>query len=104
MDRKTKASRLIIASAVLTITMLATNAFAHEFTGTVEVGEEKVPFVAVDILGPRNLFARTNENGEFTISLKTGSYVFRIRYNGRREHFKITVSEDLTYTFRLPAS
>ena len=60
----------------------------ESFTGTVvsKNGKPK-PSVSVDVLGPSRVYTETDPSGNFTVQLRQGSYVIRVRDGDRRAEF-----------------
>jgi hypothetical protein len=67
------------------------SAVAHaqdSLTGTVVSRDGKPkPNVPVDILGPTKVYTETDSSGAFTVRLRQGSYVIRVRDGDRRAEF-----------------
>jgi carboxypeptidase family protein len=64
------------------------------FTGTV-VGRNGAakPNVAVDVLGPTRVYTETDASGHFTVRLRPGSYVIRVREGNRWMEFPQAINE-----------
>lgn len=83
--------RRVIAFSVL---ILLSTALAYaqsdqaSLTGTVvdKSGKSK-PSVAIDILGPTKVYTETDGSGRFTVRLRPGSYVIRVREGDLRMEF-----------------
>jgi hypothetical protein len=66
-----------------------------EFVGTVtNTAGEAIQYVAVDILGPRKIFTRTDSDGRFKVDLIDGRYTVRLRYKKSTTDFSIRVGGD----------
>ena len=65
---------------------------AADFTGTVtnEKGEA-IQSVAIDILGPRKIFTRSDNDGRFSVDLVNGSYTIRLRYQNKSTDYSVKI-------------
>ncbi len=74
---------------------LSDAASATEFTGTVTNKQgEAIQYVAVDILGPRKIFTRSDSNGQFDVDLVDGRYTVRLRYKKKTTDYSIRIGGD----------
>jgi hypothetical protein len=48
--------------------------------------------VLVDVLGPRRVFTRTDDDGRFSVQLPVGVYTIRVRDGSRRQEFPLDVT------------
>jgi hypothetical protein len=89
--------RWLIAFSVL---ILLSAALAHgqsdqaSLTGVVmDKGGKPKPSVAIDILGPTKVYTETDGSGRFTVRLRPGSYVIRVREGDLRMEFPRRIGE-----------
>lgn len=96
---------LLLVTFVATLFLYSPAAHAEKFVGTVTNSDGKaIQYVAVDILGPRKIFTRTNSNGEFKVDLVKGRYTIRLRYKKSTTDFSIRIGGDtgiVSRTFEL---
>lgn len=85
----------LLVTFVATLLLYSPAAHAEEFIGTVTNSDgETIQYVAVDILGPRKIFTRTNSNGRFKVDLVKGRYTIRLRYKKSTTDFSIRIGGD----------
>jgi hypothetical protein len=86
---------LVTFVATLFLYSPAVHAEEEEFVGTVTNSDGvTIQYVAVDILGPRKIFTRTNSNGRFKVVLVKGRYTIRLRYKKTTTDFSIRIGGD----------
>lgn len=86
---------ILFVTLVVTLLLYSPAAHAEEFVGTVTNSDgEAIQYVAVDILGPRKIFTRTNSNGRFKVDLVQGRYTIRLRYKKSTTDFSIRIGGD----------
>jgi hypothetical protein len=86
---------ILFVTFVATLLLYSPAAHAEEFVGTVTNSTGKaIQYVAVDILGPRKIFTRTNSNGRFKVDLIKGRYTIRLRYKKSTTDFSIRIGGD----------
>jgi Carboxypeptidase regulatory-like domain len=93
---------LLVAAPVLLPPAIAQSRKPVKITGNVVNRDKKPkPFVAVDVLGPSRVFTETNNSGQFTVSVRPGNYVIRVREGKRRMEFRRTVEPKENKPFQL---
>jgi len=93
-----------VTLALVTALLLAAPAAAHRLSGVVvDQNDASRAGAVVDVMGPRKLVMLTDDQGRFEIDLPSGTYTVRVRVDGRRQEFLVTVGDaDLSRTFELP--
>lgn len=87
--------RNVIAVAAMMAASVAATAQEVDATlnGTV-IGADGQPKigVAVDVMGPVRIFTETSATGEFSVGVRKGTYVVRIREGSRRMEIDVQVN------------
>jgi len=87
---RTRLRRVIAFSVLILLSPALAYAQSDQasLTGTVvdKSGKSK-PSVAIDILGPTKVYTETDGSGRFTVRLRPGSYVIRVREGDLRMEF-----------------
>lgn len=83
---------LLFITLVAILLLYSPVANAEPFVGTVtNSAGEPIQYVAVDILGPRKIFTRTDDEGRFEVDLVNGRYTVRLRYKRSTTDFSIRI-------------
>jgi hypothetical protein len=60
------------------------------------------PNVSVDIIGPKTIYTQASAEGQFSVTLTPGTYVFRVRDGAKRMEFERQITpNDTRADFRL---
>ena len=96
---------ILFCALAASLVLYIPDAVAEAFVGTVtNSAGEPMQYVAVDILGPRKIFTRTDSDGRFEVDLVNGRYTVRLRYKRSTTDFSIRIGGEsgiLSRTFVL---